>query len=498
MSQSKKEIEMKYIKITNKVNNVNRLKLEKLGFSTKRDDVNTIGQFGSGIKFAPIAAIRRGIDFIFVGNDDKGGYTLEYIVKDEDGIPSIFYKYEDYEKSSSFTAEAGILSWESDFQIYREVVSNAIDQAVIDGTDWDMEVVDVEEITPVYGEFSVYLSATDELLEIHNNFDKYFCINREPIFTYDNKKIYEPIDDVFRVYSKGVLVFSSDKTFKSFNGEPVSGMFDYDLSNDIELNEERTVSNTFGMNASIVRLLSKAADSPIAGLLLDLCIKHDPMFGKSYYETLHISDYIWSNYVIKYGSNESLMTAFANNFGYSIIAPSSEATINFKQGCKARGYEVLPIDHSGLYFFMKGLGIPDYQSLFGEYFVYEVTKDLSLYPVVVNAMSIVNEIFPEFIDINDIIGIYHDDESKDVLAIKTTIPFEGEEEPSTKILINNHHAENAGIKSMIATFIHEWDHYRSNIGDGNEEGRRFRNLADETIGHLVYELWKTKKIAEKK
>lgn len=490
---------MKYIKITNEAQNVNRLKLEKLGFSTKRDDVNTIGQFGSGIKFAPIAAVRRGIDFIFAGHDEKGDYTLEYIVKDEDGVASIFYKYEDYEKSSSFTAEAGMLSWESDFQIYREVVANAIDQAKIDGTEWNMEIVDVEEIKPVDGEFSVYLSATDELLEIHNNFDKYFCINREPIFTYDGKNIYEPIDDVFRVYSKGVLVFSADKTFKSFSGnESVSGMFDYDLGQDIELNEERTISNTFGMNGSIIRLLSKAVDSPIAGLILDLLIKHDPIFGEIYYEKVYISDYIWSNYVIKYNNNDPLLSAFVDNFGDSIIAPSSEATINFVQSCKARGYEVLPISHVGIFAFAKALGLPDFESLFGEYFIHEVTKDLSLYPVVVNAMHIVNDVFPEFIDINDIIGIYHDDESKDILAIKTSIPFEGEDEATTKILINKHHAENAGIKSMIATFIHEWDHYRSGVGDGNDEGRQFRNLADETIGHLVYELWKTKKIAGKK
>jgi hypothetical protein len=40
---------MKYIKVTNKTDEVNRLKLEKLGFSTKRDNDETIGQFGSGI-----------------------------------------------------------------------------------------------------------------------------------------------------------------------------------------------------------------------------------------------------------------------------------------------------------------------------------------------------------------------------------------------------------------------------------------------------------------
>ena len=105
---------MLYIKVTNKAQEVNRLKLEKLGFSTKRNDDSTIGQFGSGIKFAPISAIRRGIDFVFTGNDSRGSYVLKYVIKDEEGIPSVFYKYQDYEKASSFTADAGNISWEND------------------------------------------------------------------------------------------------------------------------------------------------------------------------------------------------------------------------------------------------------------------------------------------------------------------------------------------------------------------------------------------------
>ena len=38
----------KYIKISNYAPCVNRLSLEKLGYSSKRDDPDSIGQFGSG------------------------------------------------------------------------------------------------------------------------------------------------------------------------------------------------------------------------------------------------------------------------------------------------------------------------------------------------------------------------------------------------------------------------------------------------------------------
>ena len=77
---------MSYIKITNYADSVNRLSLEKLGLSTKRDNPETIGQFGSGIKYAPIAALRMGLEWVFTGNDSEGKYILKYKSIDENGI----------------------------------------------------------------------------------------------------------------------------------------------------------------------------------------------------------------------------------------------------------------------------------------------------------------------------------------------------------------------------------------------------------------------------
>jgi hypothetical protein len=69
----------KYLKITNTAENVSRIALEKLGLSTKRNDPNTIGQFGSGIKFAPIAALRNGWEWWFTGNDNTGPFVMQYV-----------------------------------------------------------------------------------------------------------------------------------------------------------------------------------------------------------------------------------------------------------------------------------------------------------------------------------------------------------------------------------------------------------------------------------
>jgi len=483
---------MKYIKVTNSANNVNRLKLEKLGFSTKRDDVNTIGQFGSGIKFAPIAAARKGIEFIFVGQDDKGPYTLEYVIREEEDISSIFYKYEDYEKPSSFTAEAGILSWESDFQIYREVIANAIDEAKISGTEWNAEIVDVEKIIPVEGEFSVYLSATESLSHIHDNFDKYFSVNRNPIFIDSSgNKIYEPIDpNVFRVYSKGVLVFSADNTFKSYAREQsLPGFFDYELDYNLELNEERTVSNTFQMNNSVVSLLSKAMDSNIMKAVLDNLINSSSL--NNYYENQHISEYSWSSYSYLQDKDQ-FFDNFIEVFPEGILLSAKEANVNIIESTRVRGYNPIVIQHDGIFSFLKNIGAPTYNSILGEYFKYDVTKDLSLYPTIVSSMAIINDIYPEFVEENDGIGVYFGDDER-ILAVTTNIPFENETEYTKKILVNHSFADVANIPQMISTLVHEWDHKKSGIGDGDSMGREFRSLADEKIGYLIYELWKAKK-----
>ena len=312
---------MKYIKVTNYVENVNRLSLEKLGMSTKRDNDQTIGQFGSGIKFAPIAAIRKGMRWVFTGKDNKGDYVLEYIIKDDEGIPSVFYKYQDYEKPSSFSADAGILSWKEEFQIYREVVSNAIDENTLNGLGWDVDVVDVEEIVPIDGEFSVYISATEELLEIHNNFDKYFCVNRTPIYSDDWFKVYEPIDDSFRVYCKGVLVYSSEKNTKNYGASAQSGIFDYEI-NTLDLNEDRTVDGNFALNYKILSALVSIRDKNLINTIIQYLVSKENL---PLYELQSISSYVYQNV---YVNNYYWKEVFEEQYDNSVIVYSGSSSYN--------------------------------------------------------------------------------------------------------------------------------------------------------------------------
>ena len=247
----------KYIKISNQSENVSRIALEKLGLSTKRNDPDTIGQFGSGIKYAPIAALRMGLDWIFTGQDDKGQYILKYKVEKEDGVDCIVYDYGDYKKSSSFTVDAGVLSWEDEFQVYREAIANAMDEAKTSGTTWSREIVDAKDVKSNLNEFSVYITASPNMMEIYNDHDKYFLENRTPLF--ENKSghhkvaFYKPINRNVHVYHKQVMVYEN---------EDYTSMFDYEIQN-LKLNEMRTVADEWSMNYRIAQAVCECNDISI-------------------------------------------------------------------------------------------------------------------------------------------------------------------------------------------------------------------------------------------
>lgn len=477
---------MKYIKVTNKADQVNRLKLEKLGFSTKRDDEQTIGQFGSGIKFAPISAIRKGIDFIFAGNDSRGSYTLEYVIQDDEGVPSVFYKYQDYEKASSFTADAGTLSWESEFQIYREVVANAMDEAKMSETEWTISIVHTDEIAAVDGEFSVYLGATEEMMAIHKDFDKYFSVNRESIFETKHGKIYNSYDGTLRVYCKGVLVYSSEMRVNRSGGPELMALYDYELNN-VNLNEERTVSSEWEMNRLIVSLLAQIDDKDMVNNVLDFAFNQSDNFD-NYYETTTIPTYLFAPIVT---ISDTWKECFDRIYPTGILVNAKQFSFNMQETINSRGFKPVVIKHDGLETFFGAAQFPKLLDVLGNDFQYEYTFDITQYRKLVKAINIIEDVHSDFIGIRNDIGVFNGKTTEDeslASGITLVIKDSGKEDRKA-ILLEKSHCEESSIQSIVSTLIHEWDHFRTGISDGDTEGRYFRSLADERIGELVCRLW---------
>lgn len=460
----------KYLKFSNRAGSVSRIALEKLGYSTKRNDPNTIGKFGSGSKFAPIAAIRSGLNWYFTGEDSSGSYVMHYAVQQEDGIDCIVYDYGDYVKPSSFTVDAGVLSWVDPFQIYREALANAMDAAVT-RDDWNVSIVHEDEIKHEPGWFSCYITASPSMLDVHFNFDKYFSVNRPSAYetinpSTWNKTVYlDKIDDNFRVYSHGVLVFKSDEC---------TSVFDYDM-NHIQLNEERSVKNLWDLESDIAKSMSRINSSSIARkfIRIGMSDEHTRYFEFAKINVAYFSynqpSSTWSEtFCEMYGDNCVIYDGIANNSG-------ADHYISLK------GYTPVYVENVALYSILKKCGVKDYTDIADDTFKYDPDFNLDSYPKLKKAIKIVCQFEPGFDQIvsDKKIGIYQSDESSLGMTLNPSKPIE-----ERVIIIEKRHLEDP-IESIVATLVHEFDHYTTGIGDGNAESRAFRNLADVRIGKLM-------------
>ena len=131
-------------------------------------------------------------------------------------------------------------------------------------------------------------------------------------------------------------------------------------------------------------------------------------------------------------------------------------------------------------------------SIFGETFKYDYTMDIDQYTRLNNAIDIVKNVFPQ-ITLNNIVGVYMEDEDSEVQALGMTLSLPSDDEYDEKskvILISESHIQTGLIEEIVGTLIHEYDHYSTGVGDGDMEGRLFRSLADSKIGNLTCEIFK--------
>lgn len=456
---------MKYIKIANKSNGVNRLHLEKLGLSTKRSDPDTIGQFGSGIKYAPISALRMGLDFVFVGSDDKGDYQLRYTTKQEDGIDCIVYNYGTYTKDSSFTIDAGTLSWDNEWQIYREVISNAKDNG-----EWYREIVD--NIQQIPGEFAVYITASTGMKNIFDNHDMYFSELREVIYhcDYTGVSFLKKYDPSERIYCKTVLVHS-------LKDDERNTMFDYGLEN-AELNEERSLKYASSERIKISKAIAKCKDKNlISNYMLDKVI------DEVLIEFTEISEIHWSYSTPHHYWKDCFYEKYGKNA--ALVSPSQAVISGFLSIVKTAGKKpIVCVTNAAFLFLTTGCGIEKAEDCISEESKYDIDEDINKYPKLVEAMRIVSFFEPGLNQMNQTLAVFKADDTKEVMGI--TINMTDKE--NKRILISSELAQDGTIKELVSTIIHEYDHYTSGLSDSMF--REFRNLADKRLGSLMYQFYK--------
>jgi hypothetical protein len=466
---------MSYIKITNEISEVNRLYLEKLGLSTKRDDENTIGQFGSGSKFAPIAALRNGWRWINVGADQDGPYQMEYISKNESGIDSIYYQYtidgEVVCKPSSFTLDAGVLSWDDHFQIFREAFSNALDEHISNNIPYSIDVV--EEVVYEPGKFSVYLTASDELMKIVEDFDRWFDINRTPYYTTSYGSVYIPWTYDIAIYHKGVYVYGQVGDKNEVN------LFDYTL-NKVKLNEERRLRDTYYASEQIARIWMEAflstPDQENYDDAKKVCVRLLGSANNSHWEFAHCSPYHFDSYAT-YASNNALHMAWLEVYGDSVILSPHHQRFIFTLE-NVYGKKCVVIDNEMLYGQLILCGVTSVDDVAGDELEFDFVEfsSGSKADMLNTAMKIMSD-YDSRINALESIRIFVPNSSQSSLL--------GVAKDNSIYISTNAFSD---MEVLIGTLIHELDHAVSGLKD---EDREFRSLADQRIAKLVLQLYGT-------
>jgi hypothetical protein len=451
-----------YIRVWNKSDGVNRLHLQYLGLSTKRDDDSTIGQFGSGIKYAPILALRKCIDLVITAKDDDGQYQLKYDIVDIKGIEVIHYDYGTYKVPSSFTVDAGKLSWENEFQIYREVVSNAKDSAKSE-SDWGIELV--EEVKFYDGEFSVFIGASPEIMGVFRNHDYYYCDKATVLFTYNNDiSILENEYSNTAIYCKTVLVHESEDT----------SFFHYNVKS-ARLNEERKLANYFSLQYDLARAIVAIDNKETIDHVLDYCIGKEPSdqsslefwaFPTTIYQYLKANKCWQQRFIDMFGEKAVVL----NVLEYSIPGVERKVT--------ELGYIPISCRSDNLYEILKSANVKTLNEVAGQELNYELFFDYENYPNLVQALKIVEDYIPQFSSMKKKVGLFSPN-SSEILGLTLNV---NKPVPERQILISKSHAKTSSVENLVATLVHEYDHYSTGVADSNPE---FRNLADTRIGELV-------------
>ena len=229
---------MNYLKFSN-IGEITEESIVLLGASTKRNDENKIGFFGSGNKFALAYLMRNGYEVsIYGGENQIKVSTIPKKIKDQTFDVIVVNG-----KETSITTEFGA-KWEL-WQSMREIYSNSLDEG-----SGSIEVVN--DIEPKKNETHYYIKIRAELIEWFGNFNNYFAENKEVVFENKYGRILKKHDDKAHLYRKGISVYKTSR----------NSIYDYDLNN-IRITEDRIVEYDWEIGERIWGLIYSCTDKDI-------------------------------------------------------------------------------------------------------------------------------------------------------------------------------------------------------------------------------------------
>jgi len=227
---------MKYLRISNK--GILDIKLVALmGGTTKGNDTYKLGQFGTGMKYTFAYLLRNNIEFnLFIEDKEIKIHTKYERISDMD-FNIIYINNE----KTSITTNMG-LDWEA-WMIIRELWSNALDEGTA-----SYSLVDQKDTIGKSGFTSFYIGLTPEILEVYNNWNKYFISKSvEPIYESDVVRIF-PAKGPLQLYKQGILIHELKQ----------ESLFNYDIKH-TPINELREFKGS--VEYELIKVLMNITDT---------------------------------------------------------------------------------------------------------------------------------------------------------------------------------------------------------------------------------------------
>lgn len=227
---------------------MNIMGLILFGASTKRDDANTIGQFGTGLKYTIATLLREEIKFEVTINNAEVRIETDTVSLGDSTFEQIYIDGH----RTSLTTSLG-MNW-TPKECLREIVTNAMDIG-----NHTIEVMDAPPVNVPGTMFSIDIN--DQVKDFIDGFSEMFISgDREPLFITTAGSVYEKVDTSPQdaVYTKGVHCVSMPGR---------TSVFDYDC-NHLELSELRLAKSNYDAIASVRAVLAACHEPKIMKRIL--------------------------------------------------------------------------------------------------------------------------------------------------------------------------------------------------------------------------------------
>jgi hypothetical protein len=209
-----------------------------MGASTKQDQPDAIGKYGTGWKYALATLLRNGIDIEIYSGGDRIAIDTRPVTMRDNHFDMVTINGKD----SHFTTNMG-----PDWKVWmaiREIFCNAIDEGgyTVDELDYEPgDAIHCEQHTVVL------INITIEIEEIIANWMSYFAFDRtDDVLKLPGVTVYKRTKSICSIiYRKGIMVGMS----------PLPGCYDYDF-HDIDINEIREMKDFGDAKSKMKQLLT--------------------------------------------------------------------------------------------------------------------------------------------------------------------------------------------------------------------------------------------------